>query len=98
MSADRELRAAGPLLVAAGIAVVASVAVTAESWNEQTGKDLGAIPLVFALFIAVGEVLRITLPGSRQSAPLAVGGCDRVRACCRRSPASHRCTTSGRSS
>ena len=74
MSDDRQMRAAGPLLVAAGIAVVASVAVTAETWGSPETADLKAIPFAFALFIAVGEVLRIALPGHRQSAPLAAAG------------------------
>ena len=74
MSDDRQMRAAGPLLVAAGIAVVASVAVTAETWNSPETQALSWIPFAFALFIAVGEVLRIALPGHRQSAPLASAG------------------------
>jgi hypothetical protein len=68
---ERELRAAGPLLVAAGLAVVASVAVTASA--GLVGIDLG-VCLAFAAFIALGEVLRITLPGGRQTAPLAAAG------------------------
>jgi len=74
VSDDRQMRAAGPLLVAAGIAVVASVAVTAETWGSPDVAALQGIPLAFALFIAVGEVLRIALPGHRQSAPLASAG------------------------
>ena len=74
MSDDRQMRAAGPILVAAGIAVVASVAVTAEQWGLPETGDLKAIPIAFALFIAVGEVLRIALPAHRQSAPLASAG------------------------
>jgi len=68
------MRAAGPILVAAGIAVVASVAVTAERWGLPETGDLKGIPFAFALFIAVGEVLRIALPAHRQSAPLASAG------------------------
>jgi hypothetical protein len=68
-SAERELRAAGPLIVAAGLAVVASVAITA-----TTGLQDVWVCLAFAAFIAVGEVLRITLPGGREAAPLASAG------------------------
>jgi hypothetical protein len=71
MNPERELRAAGPLLVAAGLAVVASVAITASA--GLVGVDLG-VSLAFAAFIALGEVLRITLPGGRQTAPLAAAG------------------------
>jgi hypothetical protein len=66
---DRDLRAAGPLQVVAGIVVIASVAITA-----QTGIPDFAISLAFAVFIAVGEILRINLPGGRQAAPLASAG------------------------
>jgi hypothetical protein len=68
------MRAAGPLVVAAGIAVIAAVAVTAQDWSTGRYGDLRAVPLAFGLFIAVGEILRINLPGSRQSAPLAAAG------------------------
>lgn len=71
MTPERELRAAGPLLVAAGLAVVASVAVTASA--GLVGVDL-RVCVAFAAFIALGEVLRITLPGGRQTAPLAAAG------------------------
>jgi hypothetical protein len=71
MTPERELRAAGPLLVAAGLAVVAAVAVTASAGLVDV--DLG-VCLAFAAFIALGEVLRITLPGGRQTAPLAAAG------------------------
>jgi hypothetical protein len=71
MTPERELRAAGPLLVAAGLAVVAAVAITASA--GLVGIDLG-VCLTFAAFIALGEVLRITLPGGRQTAPLAAAG------------------------
>ncbi|MFN8157634.1 MAG: hypothetical protein U0R68_09455 [Candidatus Nanopelagicales bacterium] len=64
-----ELRAAVPLQVAAGLVVIASVAVTA----QQSIQDIW-IPLAFAGFIAVGEILRIVLPGGRQAAPLASAG------------------------
>jgi hypothetical protein len=63
------MRAAMPLLLAACLAVIASVVVTANRGVDQLGMCLA-----FATFIAVGEVLRITLPGGRQSAPLASAG------------------------
>jgi HD domain len=69
MSNERELRAAGPLIVIAGIAVVASVAATVQAKVEQPG-----IALAFMLFIVIGEVLRIALPNGRQAAPLASAG------------------------
>ncbi len=71
MTPERDLRAAGPLIVAAGLVVVASVAVTASA-----GVPAGylGVCLAFAAFIAVGEILRITLPGGRESAPLASAG------------------------
>ena len=64
-----ELRAAVPLQVAAGLVVIACVAKTA-------AEGIGglAIPIAFGVFIAVGEVLRIVLPGGRQAAPLASAG------------------------
>ncbi len=77
MSGERELRAAGPLVVAAGLAAVASVAVTAEQVSAAPVGTVGVllpISVAFAVFIAVGEILRITLPGGRQSAPLASAG------------------------
>lgn len=69
MSAPRELRAAGPLNVAAGIAVVASVTATA-----QAGVPQPLVAMAFLVFIAIGEVLRIGLPNGRQAAPLASAG------------------------
>ena len=71
MTPERELRAAGPLLVAAGLAVVAAVAFTVST--GLTGVDL-KVCVAFTAFIALGEVLRITLPGGRQTAPLAAAG------------------------
>ncbi len=69
MTSDNDLRAASPLLVAASLAVVGSVAVT----STNGIMDLG-VCIAFALFIAFGEILRITLPGGRQTAPLASAG------------------------
>ncbi|CAB4846496.1 unannotated protein [freshwater metagenome] len=75
MKDDRELRAAGPLLIAAALVVVASVTITAAAQPESSASsDVWRISLAFALFIAVGEILRITLPGGRQTAPLASAG------------------------
>jgi hypothetical protein len=69
ITSERELRAAGPLIVAASLAVVAAVAITA-----QNGLQDPWVCLAFAAFIAIGEVLRITLPGGREAAPLASAG------------------------
>jgi HD superfamily phosphodiesterase len=74
---DRELRAAGPLFVAAGLVVPASVVYTADAAataSTGTVPELLPISIAFAAFIAVGEVLRMTLPGGRQTAPLAAAG------------------------
>lgn len=71
MTPDRDLRAAGPLIVAAGLAVVASVAIAASS--GIVGVQI-PVCIAFMVFIVVGEVLRITLPGGRQTAPLAAAG------------------------
>lgn len=72
MSAERELRAAGPLLVAAGLVVMASVAAVVVS--VPLSATYVQVSVAFAVFIAVGEVLRISLPGRRQAAPLAAAG------------------------
>jgi hypothetical protein len=69
MSQERDLRPVGPLLVAAALAVVTAVAVTVSQGVPQVW-----VALAFGLFIAMGEVLRITLPGGRQAAPLAAAG------------------------
>ncbi len=69
MNGDRELRAAGPLLVAAGLAVVASVTIAVSQ-----GVYAWGVAIAFGVFIAIGEVLRITLPGGREAAPLASAG------------------------
>jgi hypothetical protein len=74
MADQRELGAAAPLLVAAGITVVAAGPPTANHGdiNAQAGSVM--VPIAFGLFIAIGEILRISLPGSRESAPLASAG------------------------
>jgi hypothetical protein len=69
VSSDRELRAAGPLLLAAGLAVVCSIALTVAK-----GVSTPLVAVAFGVFIAIGEVLRITLPGGREAAPLAAAG------------------------
>jgi len=74
MADQREMGAAGPLLVAAGITVVAAVATTANNPLPATKLAFIWIPIAFGLFIAIGEMLRISLPGSRESAPLASAG------------------------
>ncbi|HET7901951.1 MAG TPA: HD domain-containing phosphohydrolase [Candidatus Nanopelagicales bacterium] len=66
-----EIRVAVPLQVAAGLVVIASVAITAA---QPGGISDIQVPLAFAGFIAVGEILRIVLPGGRQAAPLASAG------------------------
>jgi hypothetical protein len=66
---DREIRSTGPLLVAAGLVVIVAIAKTA-----QSGIIDPRAALAFVAFIALGEILRITLPGGRQSAPLAAAG------------------------
>ena len=73
MSDDTQLRAVGPIYVAAGVVVVASVAYVAGHASDIP-KDYLGISLAFAAFIALGEILRITLPGGRQAAPLAAAG------------------------
>ncbi|MEI8057098.1 MAG: HD domain-containing phosphohydrolase [Actinomycetes bacterium] len=64
-------RPSNPLLVLAGLVAVASIAMTAAQ-----GVDVSvlAVSAAFAVFIAIGEVLRITLPGGRQAAPIASAG------------------------
>ena len=70
MSRERDLRASGPLQVAAGLVVIACVAMTAQNGVTRHRDPVG----VRRGFIAVGEILRITLPGGRQAAPLASAG------------------------
>ena len=69
MSLEREVRGAGPLVVAAGIAVVAAVASVVQRGIPEPG-----LALAFGVFIALGELLRISLPNGRQAAPLATAG------------------------
>jgi hypothetical protein len=57
------------LVVAAGMLVVAAVAQTA-----AVGLVQPDIALAFGALIAFGEVLRLSLPGGRESAPIASAG------------------------
>jgi hypothetical protein len=59
------LRGFSPFAAAAALGVVASVTITAAN-----GLQAPWVAAAFALFIAVGELLRISLPGNRDSAPL----------------------------
>jgi hypothetical protein len=72
-----DMRVVGPLIFLAGLVVIASVTIvySRELWQNTIADDAvlktcGA----FALFIAVGEIMRLTLPGGRESAPLASAG------------------------
>ena len=73
MSSENEFLAVGPIFVAAGVVVVASVAYVA-GHAAEIPASYTRISLAFAVFIAIGEVLRLTLPGGRQAAPLASAG------------------------
>ncbi len=57
------------VVVAAALLAVASVVVTAGAGLVQP-----QVALAFAAFIALGELVRITLPGGRDAAPLATAG------------------------
>jgi HD-GYP domain-containing protein (c-di-GMP phosphodiesterase class II) len=74
---DNDMRVVGPLVILAGIVVVAAVTVVYRDrlWQNTLADDaVTRTCIAFALFIAVGEVLRLTLPGGRESAPLASAG------------------------
>src|SRR5580658_5308127 len=66
-----QVRDSGQLLlvVAAGVCLVASVAQTA-----ATGVTDPRIAISFGALIAFGEVLRLNLPGDRESAPVGLAG------------------------
>jgi HD domain-containing protein len=64
-----ERRPAQLLLAVACLVVVAAVARTVVD-----GVVEGRIALAFTAFIALGELLRITLPGGRDAAPLSAAG------------------------
>ena len=57
------------LVVAAGLVLVASVAQTAVA-----GLRDPRVALAFGVLIAFGEVLRLNLPGDRESAPIGIAG------------------------
>jgi len=71
VSRDTDMRSTGPVVLLAGLVVVACMAMTIT--ENLTANVLGKCA-AFALFIAVGEIMRLTLPGGRQSAPLASAG------------------------
>jgi hypothetical protein len=57
------------LVVAAGVVLVASVAQTAAA-----GLSDAAVAVAFGALIAFGEVLRLNLPGDRETAPIGFAG------------------------
>jgi HD-GYP domain-containing protein (c-di-GMP phosphodiesterase class II) len=65
------MRSTGPVVLLAGLVVVTCLTLTVT--ENLVGDELWRCA-AFALFIAVGEVMRLTLPGGRQSAPLASAG------------------------
>src|SRR5579859_617823 len=58
-----QMRDSGQLLLVASVAQVAN-----------SGLRYGQIAIVFGLVIAFGELLRLSLPGDRESAPIATAG------------------------
>ena len=69
LSSAGSARAAAPIVALASLLGVASVAVTAVK-----GLDHVVVALWFVAFITIGEVVRVVLPGDRESAPLAAAG------------------------
>jgi hypothetical protein len=66
---EPRVRGSGLLFLVAALVVVASVAGTvADGVVEPT------VALTFGAFIAVGEFLRLRLPGDREAAPLGAAG------------------------
>ena len=59
----------GIIITLAGLLVVASVVLAAARGLVQPG-----VALAFGIFICIGELLRVTLPGERTEAPLALAG------------------------
>jgi hypothetical protein len=57
------------LISAAGLLAVAAIAQVAVAGMVQVGDAVA-----FGSLVALGELLRITLPGNRESAPIAAGG------------------------
>lgn len=62
-------RAGGVLVPVAALVAVAAVAHTAAGGVAAPG-----VALAFAAFVALGELVRLTLPGEREAAPLGVAG------------------------
>ncbi|MEU0488367.1 HD domain-containing phosphohydrolase [Nocardiopsis sp. NPDC006139] len=56
------------------VAVVGSVSLVSLVWTSATGFVEPYVALCFCLVIAVGELVRITLPGHREVAPIASAG------------------------
>jgi acid phosphatase family membrane protein YuiD len=69
-----QVRDSGQLLLvaAAGVLLVASVAATAGDGLRNVHDDRVAV--AFGVLIAFGELLRLSLPGDRESAPIATAG------------------------
>ena len=62
----------GQLVVVAGAGMLAACAVVGAA--SPGGFEGPRTALAFAAFIALGEVVRITLPGGRDAAPIATAG------------------------
>ncbi len=72
-----DVRVTGPVVVLAALIVIVCVTqtVTQDYFQDTVSDDrIRFTCIAFALFIALGEVLRLTLPGGRESAPLASAG------------------------
>ena len=65
-------RSTGPLVVVAGGSLLAVCAVVVTA--SPGGFHAPGTALAFGMFIAFGEVVRITLPGGRDAAPIATAG------------------------
>jgi HD domain len=61
----RRSRSATPFTAAVALSVVAAVTMTATKGVDQPG-----LAIAFIAFISIGELLRISLPGNRDTAPL----------------------------
>lgn len=59
----------GIIITLAGLLVVASVALAAARGLVQPGTALA-----FGIFVCIGELIRVTLPGERTEAPLGLAG------------------------
>lgn len=69
LSAREQTPVVGLMLVAAATMVTVAIAVTVERGLYQP-----TVALAFGGFIALGEFVRITLPGEREAAPLGAAG------------------------